>query len=76
MTGAIDWAEFIQKVYEAINKKFYSMIFSTFSTISQYLPAGNQWVKTAPLTTQTEDTFLQLVQDVETANGGYKICSC
>ena len=69
MTGAIDWAEFIQKVYEAINKKFYSMIFQVFSTISSYLPAGNQWVKTAPLTQATEDTFLQLVQDVETANG-------
>ena len=69
MTGADDFSEFINKVYEAIDKKFNSMIFSTFSTISSYLPAGGQWVKTAQLTTATEDTFLQLVQDVETANG-------
>ena len=69
MTGAIDWAEFIAKVYEAIDKKFYQMIFSTFNGISSFLPAGGQWVKTSPLTAATEDTFLQLVQDVETANG-------
>ena len=70
MTGTIDWQKFIQAVYTAIDKKFYSMVFATFSTISQYLPAGNQWVKTGPLSQATEDTFLQLVQDVETANGG------
>ncbi len=69
MTGYVDWAGFIQKVYEAIDKKFNQMIFSTFNGISSYLPAGSQWVKTAQLTAATEDTFLQLVQDVETANG-------
>ena len=69
MTGAIDWSEFIQKVYEAIDKKFNSMIFSTFTGIASYLPAGGQWVKTSQLNANTEDTFLQLVQDVATANG-------
>lgn len=69
MTGAIDWAQFIQKVYEAIDKKINQMLFATFNGISAYLPAGGQWVKTSQLTAATEDTFLQLVQDVETANG-------
>lgn len=69
MTGAIDFSELITKVYEALDKKFNAMIFGTLSTVSSYLPAGGQWVKTAPLTAATEDTFLQLVQDVETANG-------
>ena len=69
MNGNVDWAEFIQKVYEAIDKKFNAMIFSTFGTLSTYLPAGNQWVKSSPLSAATKDTFLQLLQDVETANG-------
>lgn len=69
MTGAIDWARFIEKVYEALDKKFNEMIFTTFSTIQTQLPAGGQWVKNAQLTSATEDTFLQLVQDVATANG-------
>lgn len=69
MTGYVDWAGFIQRVYSAIDNKFNQMIFSTFNGISSYLPAGTQWVKTAQLTTATEDTFLQLVQDVATANG-------
>ena len=69
MTGAIDWAEFIQKIYESLDKKFNAMIFATFSSISSYLPAGGQWAKSSQLTTNTLDTFLQLLQDVETANG-------
>lgn len=69
MSGATDWSELINKLYEAIDKKFMAMIFATFNTISSYLPAGGQWVKSAQLTSATEDTFLQLVQDVETANG-------
>lgn len=69
MNGNIDFAEFIQKVYEAIDKKFNAMIFSTFGTLGTYLPAGGQWVKSSPLSAATKDTFLQLLQDVETANG-------
>ena len=69
MAGAIDWNELINKVYEAIDKKFSSMIFSTFKTIQNYLPAGGQWSKSSQLNAQTLDTFLQLLQDVETANG-------
>lgn len=69
MTGATDWSELITKLYEAIDKKFMSMIFATFNTIQNYLPAGGQWVKNGQLTPATEDTLLQLLQDVETANG-------
>ena len=69
MNGNIDWAEFIQKIYEAIDKKFNAMIFATFSSLGSYLPAGGQWVKSSPLSAATKDTFLQLLQDVETANG-------
>ena len=69
MTGAIDWSEFIQRVYEALDHKLNAMIFATFKNIQNYLPAGGQWSKSSQLTAQTLDTFLQLLQDVETANG-------
>lgn len=69
MTGNVDWARFIQKVYEAFDKKVNSMVFTSLMAAGSSLPAGDQWVKTAPLTDATKETFIQLCEDVQTANG-------
>lgn len=45
------------------------MVFSIFNGIETQLPAGGQWYVSSQLNTTTEPTFLQLVQDVATANG-------
>lgn len=59
----------IQKVYEALDKKFTGMIYATLGTVGSSLPAGGQWVKTGPLSDATKDTLIQLIDDVKTANG-------
>lgn len=69
MTGAIDWAQFINKVYEAVDKKVNSMVYTALGSAGSSLPAGGQWVKTSPLNASTKDTLIQLVEDVQTANG-------
>lgn len=69
MSGRVDWANFIQKVYEAYDKKVNDMIYSALTSVGTSLPAGGQWVKTAPLSTSTKDTFDTLLEDVQTANG-------
>ena len=69
MSGNVDWATFIQKVYEAIDKKINSMVYTALNAAGSSLPAGGQWVKTSPLNSTTKDTFIELVQDVQTANG-------
>lgn len=69
MTGYVDWAMFINKVYEAVDKKVNSMIYTALGSVGSSLPAGGQWVKTAPLSAATKDIFVELVDDVRTANG-------
>ena len=69
LAGHIDWAKFVQKVYEAFDKKFNGMIFATLNSVGSSLPAGGQWVKTGPLTSGTKDTLVELIDDVKTANG-------
>lgn len=69
MNGYVDWAGLIQKVYEALDKKFNGMIYTTLGAAGSSLPAGGQWVKTGPLSDATKDTLMQLIEDVQTANG-------
>lgn len=69
MSGYVDWAGMIQKVYEAFDKKFNGMIYAVLGSVGNDLPAGGQWVKTGPLSDATKDVFVQLVEDVQTANG-------
>lgn len=59
----------IQKVYEAIDKKFNGMIYAVLGSVGSDLPAGGQWVKTGPIGDATKKILAKLVQDVKTANG-------
>lgn len=69
LTGKIDWAGFINKVYEAFDKKVNAMVYTAFGSVGDDLPAGGQWVKSGPLNSTTKPIFNELIQDVETANG-------
>lgn len=68
MGGFVDWATFVNKIYEAVDKKVNSMVYAALGAAGSELPAGGQWVKTSPLSAQTKDTFIELIQDVQTAN--------
>ena len=69
MAGYVDWATFINKIYEAVDKKVNSMIYATLGNVGSSLPAGGQWVKNSPLTAATKSVLIQLADDVRTANG-------
>ena len=69
MTGNVDWATFINKVYEAVDKKVNSLVYAALGSVGSSLPAGGQWVKNSPLTAATKDILVQLADDVRTANG-------
>lgn len=73
MSGAIDWAKFINKVYEAVDKKVNSLVYAALSGAGSELPAGGQWVHTGPLSAETKDDFLELIQDVQAVNGGVDV---
>jgi len=68
LTGKVDWAGFINKVYEAFDKKVNSMVYATLGTAGDALPTGGQWVKNIPLTQETKPILIELIQDVQTAN--------
>ncbi len=69
MSGRIDWAAFVQKVYEAYDKKFNNMIYAAVMAAGSQVQPSAQFAKTGALTTATKDTLIALVEDVQTANG-------
>ena len=69
MAQKVDWAGFIQKIYEAFDRKVNSMIYASLMAAGEDLPANAQFNKTSALTAETKETFIELVEDVRTATG-------
>lgn len=66
MAGRVDWAAFVQKIYEAFDAKINDLVYqAVMAAGTQVLPA-TQFNKSGTLTTAG---LLQLVQDVQTATG-------
>ena len=69
MAGSIDWAAFIQKVYEAFDKKVNDMVYAALMSAGTQITPTDQFVKTGALSDETKDTFMTLIEDVQAANG-------
>lgn len=69
LAGKVDWAKFIQEVYKAFDKKVNSLLYAALNTVGDELPAGGQWVKNIPLTSETKPIFDELLEDVKSING-------
>lgn len=69
MAGKLDWAEFIQKIYEAFDNKLNSMVYSSLMSAGTKLPNQPQFNITSQLNAATKDTLITLVEDVQTATG-------
>jgi len=69
MAGKVDWAKFVQKIYEAFDKKINTMVYTSIMSAGSSLPSNSQFNKTSQLTTATKATFIELVDDVGSANG-------
>lgn len=66
MMGRVDWAGFIRKLYEALDKKTLDMIYAALMSAGSQIPNPAQWNKTGAL---TKDVALELAGDVEAATG-------
>lgn len=69
MAGRVDWATFIQKIYEAFDAKINDMLYNAVMSAGSQLPSNSQFNKSAQLTTQTKDTLIGLIEDVQAATG-------
>ena len=66
MAGKVDWAGFINKIYEALDKKVNDMVYAAVMAAGDKVLPTNQFTKTGTL---NKDTLITLVEDVQTANG-------
>ena len=66
MAGKVDWAGFINKIYEAFDKKVNDMVYAAVMAAGDKVLPTSQFTKTGTL---NKDTLITLVEDVQTANG-------
>lgn len=73
LTGAEDFATFVTKLYEAVDRFVNESIYQAFCDAAEKLPGGasgaGQWVKTGALDNAAKDTFMTLIEDVQMATG-------
>lgn len=73
LTGLEDFATFVTKLYEAVDRFVNESIYEAFLSAAKELPGGvggdGQWVKTGELGSATKDTFMTLIEDVQMATG-------
>ena len=69
MAGRVDWAKFIQKIYEAYDRYVNDMLYGAVMGASAKLPNNSQWVKSLQMQEQNKDTILELIEDVQAATG-------
>ena len=73
ITGMEDFATFITKLYEAIDRFVNEAVYQAFVSAAEQLPGGaggaGQWVKTGALNDTTKETFMTLIEDVQMATG-------
>lgn len=67
MTGAEDWASFVVKITDAINRYFYDAVYAALRGAKDSL--GANWVKSGALETANKATLVKLCQDVSMATG-------
>lgn len=64
MAGRIDWAKFIEKLYEAVDKKINDALYQAFLGLEDYVPAAYSFTGTI-----TEEAILSKAEMVATATG-------
>lgn len=69
MAGKVDWAMFVQKIYEAFDKKMNDMLYQAVMEAGKSVLPTDQFTKTGALSDTTKATLIELVEDVQTANG-------
>ena len=66
MAGRVDWATFVQKIYEAFDKKMNDMLYSAVMSAGEKIVPKSQFVKTGSLSTEA---VITLADDIQRATG-------
>ena len=69
MAGRIDWAGFVQKIYEAFDKKINDMVYASVMAAGEQVLPTSQFCKTGAISTATKDELMTLIEDVQMATG-------
>ncbi len=67
LTGAEDWASFVLKVTEAINRYLYDALYAALRGAKENL--GANWVKSGAIDVANKATLVKLCQDISMATG-------
>ena len=67
LTGAEDWASFIMKITDAVNRYIYDAVYAALKGAKSEL--GANWVKTGALDVANKGSLVKLCQDIEMATG-------
>lgn len=67
LTGAEDWAKFVTKVVEAINRYLYDALYASLRGAKDSL--GANWVKSGALEAANKATLVKLCQEISMATG-------
>ena len=67
LTGAEDWASFVLKVSEAVNRYLYDALYAALRGAKDNL--GANWVKSGALDVANKATLVKLCQDISMATG-------
>ncbi len=67
LTGAEDWASFVLKVAEAVNRYLYDALYAALREAKDKL--GANWVKSGALEVANKSTLVTLCQDISMATG-------
>lgn len=69
MNGIVDWAKFVQKIYEAFDLKVNTLLHdAVLAAGDKVLPAA-QFTKSLEMKAENEATIIELADDVALANG-------
>lgn len=67
LTGAEDWAAFVSKVADAVNRYLYDALYAALRGAKDSL--GANWVKSGALETANKATLVKLCQEISMATG-------
>jgi hypothetical protein len=69
MTGYVDWAEFVQKIYEAMDKKLNAMIYQAFMAAGDKVLPENRFNKELEFVEADRKKIVKLAQDISSLTG-------
>lgn len=69
MAGKVDWATFVQKIYEAFDKKVNAMLYEAVMAAGDKVLPDGRFSKTMQIAAENKEAIIELVQDLESLTG-------